>query len=209
MPIAYTFPIWLLTHNDAHNHQVADMIEEDLESFIAMKKQFYSSLEGTHAYVQELHDLLRVFQISQELLITIFRTNVNIVNSQLPHIDVIRLKDRTKSTLSVWRHNCNDIVHPYSSSSFIDIIFNANRWDMHDKFTTKDGTPADWNGIVLSRLSDIHRNVSELFVHGESRLLVGREVDMSFRLCIASTMLPTMNLITQNLLMYKRLLDSF
>lgn len=205
MPSVYTFPIWLLTDDDTRNGDVADMIEEDLESFLEIKKNFYSSLEGTVHDIKELHDLLEIQRISTLMLLKLFRSNLNIFNSALPEIDVVRIKDRAKQTLGVWRRESFNMGHPFGDGSFFEVVHKPNKWDDHTKFTDGTQEPLDWNGIVLSRFSDIHRHLHDLFAHGEARMLLALDTDVRV---IVSTILPAVTNMYKELLGYINLVNT-
>lgn len=211
MPSIYYYPIWLLTVDDNRNSTLADLFESDMELFLEEKRQFYDSLMGTQYHHKALYELLEVQRLSSLMLIKVFRANLNILNSNLPTMDVYRLKDKTKNLLATWRVKGEHIVHPYDNSIFTDVLRKSEKWDSHPKLAIEAGDPVDWNGIILSRLSDIHKTLHELFNHGESRILISMQKDpdedQDIGQHVATSVLPAVQEIYNQLLGYIRFVN--
>lgn len=205
--MAYTFPIWLLTVDDVRNNQIADMLEDTFDSYKAQKEAFYDSLEGTLFHHKALYDLLEMQTVATKMLLEIFRCNINVLHTELPEIDVYRLRNISKHALAVWRSESKQIVHQLSDDNLLDSIHHPNKWDEHPKFS-ENGEPVDWNGIVLSRLSEIHRHIHDLSTHVEGRILLNRQGDADLVRRITDNTLPSLRLIFQELQSYCRLVNS-
>lgn len=204
----YFYPLWLLTIDDARNSQLADLFETEIEEFVIQKTKFYDSLGGTQYHSKALYDLLTIQQLATNMLVRLFRSNLNVLNSTLPTIDVVRIKEKTKNVLGAWKTSCLNITHPFDNSQFIDTILKHEKWDGHPKLTLETGEPVDWNGIILSRLSDIHRNLHELFVYGESQILLHIHGQQDIAMHVTTSILVAVQDIHGQLISYLRFINS-
>jgi len=199
----------MLTSDENHNHKVADLLQENIDWFIMKKKQFYDTIHGA----KELYDLLEILRLVQQLLIYQFRSNINIFNSQLPYTVNLRIKNSIKNLLAVWRIRSKTLIHPYVDSSFIDTVATDGRWECHPKLIDSSSTLDEWNGIIISRLGNLHQTVYEIFTHLEPRFLVSYNtsgachIDIDTRKNISNKMLPAMNFILQQFVTYQQLID--
>lgn len=205
---AYTYPVYQITSDDARNSQIADLIEDSLDIFIDAKTRFYDEFKDTEYHEKALYDLLEVERMATQMLVRMFRTNLNTLNSSMPQIDVIRYRDKCKIILGIWRAQSGFSVHPFGDGYFVDLVHKPEKWEQHPKFGEEGGSPADWNGIVLSRLSDIHKNISDLFTFAEGRLLSPITRNTSLKTFITNTMLPSTQIIYNQLLVYVRFINA-
>lgn len=207
MTCPYTYPVWSLTVDDSRNNQLADMQEESLGTFYTSKRHYYDTLQGTLHHNSSLYELLDVLHIASTMVIELFRCNLNVLNTTLPEIDIHRIRNVSKRTLGVWRHRSSDLAFPFSLGNLIDLTYHPERWDAHKSFT-EYGDPKDWNGVVLSRLSDIHKQANDMFVMGEARCLLNRPEDADFIRSIGESVLPAMQAIHREFKDYTRIINS-
>src|SRR5690242_14634433 len=113
----YQYPFLLLTEDDARNSALADLIEDDMLETSMLKKDLYSRLPDS-IDVKKLYDLLEIQVIMTKMLCDIFRSHMNVLLHDLPEIDIWRIKEKLKRTLTITRRKCADILHNYDGYAF-------------------------------------------------------------------------------------------
>lgn len=169
----YQYPFLLLTADDIRNSSIADMIEDEMTENTTIKNEFYTSLPS-ELPKKVLYDLLEIDNTMANIFVEIFRSNMNVLDSKMPDIDVWRVKDKLKRLLTILRRKCPDITHPFDDFLFSDKIRKIDLWEDNKAFNKE--TPSEWNAIFLNRISDIHRHMYRLVNILEPRVLVFNQV---------------------------------
>lgn len=165
----YQFPFLLLTEDDARNSALADLIEDDLLETNILKKNLYKRLPN-ELQIKSLYDLLAIQDIMTKILCEIFRSHMNVLNKDLPEINVWRIKEKLKRTLTITRRKSADILHNYDGYAFGDTLRKLDLWEDHP--VLKGTKPHEWNANFLNRISDIHRHMYRLCIVLEDLLLL-------------------------------------
>jgi hypothetical protein len=165
----YQYPFLLLTEDDVRNSTIADMIEEDMLETSLLKKNLYNRLPDS-IDVKKLYDLLEIQVIMTKMLCDFFRSHMNVLHRDLPEIDIWRIKEKLKRTLTVTRRNCADLLHNYDGYVFGDTLRKLDLWEDHP--VLRDAKPQKWNNHFLNRISDIHRHMYRLCLVLEDILLL-------------------------------------
>lgn len=165
----YQFPLLLLTEDDVRNSALADMFEDELIDTVKIQKALYDSLMENMP-IRSLYDLMEINVIMTKILCDIFRSHMNVLNKELPEIDIWRVKERLKRTLTIIRRKSTDILHTYDDYLFGDTLRKTELWE--DNPSVKSSKPYEWNANFLNRISDIHKHMHRLTITIEPRLLV-------------------------------------
>lgn len=168
----YYYPLLLLTSDDVRNNSLADMFQDELSESNSLKNVLYESLENDKVQKKSLYDLLEIENIISKSILDVFRSNMNILNSDLPAIDIWRIREKTKRLLTILRRKCQDLLHPFDNYTFADNLTKSELWEDSVVLGSETDTQL-WNSTVLKRISDIHHYLSKLVDSLEKRVLVG------------------------------------
>ena len=198
----YQFPFLLLTSDEVRNNVLADMINDELETYKISERKFIDELPDSIAK-KPLIDLADTEIILTQLLLDTFRSRMNVLNSELPEIDYWRLKDKVKKLLTVMRRKSSELIHHSSDCKFIDLVKKVEMWEDAKLFTSK--TPIEWNQTVLNRISDIHHNVHNYIETATRNCVHNQNPQIIF---MSGQILEVMRVICREYKEYLRLIDS-
>jgi len=169
----YQFPFLLLTSDDVRNANIADLLEDETADYVQMKRELYSALPNDVFPTKPLHELVELEIIMSKMLCDVFRTNLNVLKTELTGMDNYRIKEKLKRVFTILRRKSADILHHYDEYLFSDTLRKLDLWE--DNPVLKTGKPADWNSQFLNRISDIHRHLCRLVVVVEHKLLIKQQ----------------------------------
>jgi hypothetical protein len=131
--------------------------------------------------------------------------NHNIVESPMPTIDVRRLRDKAKHTLSNWKQRAREIALLQTSNYALrDLVATPQEWDAHAcMIGTQLADPKYIHGLVMSRLSDMHMHMFRILTDCELSLAQPNGETLN-NLALAS---KAAKVITRDLVAYKLFLS--
>jgi hypothetical protein len=169
----YTFPFLLLTADDVRNGNIADMFDEEISQHLASRKSFFETLPD-ELPVEHLQDILSIEVLLGNIFSDMCKCNMNILSSDLPEMDIWRVRERVKRLLTLLRRKSVDLIHPFDNFTFSDKVKKHDLWEDNDAIFS--GQPENWNALVLTRISEIHQNVTRFANEMTPRLLVYNQV---------------------------------
>lgn len=165
----YYYPFLLLSDDDIRNSTMADLIEGEMHDDKKLKEEFYRVLPDDLPK-KVLYDLLDIQNTITLILLDTFRCNLNILSTNLGEAKIWQVKEKLKRLLAMLRRKCSEIMYPIEELTFFDIVSKTEKWEESKIFA--EISPAEWNSLFLTRLSDIHRYVSKLVEVLEPQVLV-------------------------------------
>ncbi len=165
----YYYPFLLLTDNTVRNRSIAELLANEQKKEVSVKQTIYDSLPAA-AQHKALYDLLELEKSLTNTLCDVLRADYTVLSTILPKIDHWRLEEKAKRLLAVTKTKAHTLTHSYSD---INMLLNE-RVDWGD---APANTPSEWNDLVLSRISDVHRHVTSFLDNVRITVQTGQDAE--------------------------------
>ena len=167
----YYSPFWLLTFDDGRNAAVADRIEDTIKE-ADRRLQEEAERFGGPSLRERMKELALLRRGVDEIVFQFARTKLSAFGEPLPAIDHSRMRDAVRRLFSSVRRRSLDMIHSWTDSDFADSLHHT-QWE--NNTTLDNGTPVELNNLVISKVSDFHRNVYDFCALAQYRALEDEE----------------------------------
>ncbi|KAJ3354042.1 hypothetical protein GGF32_002716 [Allomyces javanicus] len=129
----------------------ATALERGCAEYKTAMTQVFDGLAGTPRHSKTLYDAMQCLDLAVSAVRAVLACRCGILESELPSIDVTRIKIRTRGMLTVLRQNAKGIVNEHGVPAFVTLVSDPAFWET----SQHTFTPREWFNLVLTRVVDV------------------------------------------------------